>query len=224
MAPCLSQTNTQTQVLGPKRVEIRRRLSTLTSGLKPWIIVWPMKLSLSVLFALLAAVSLMAASSSSDSPPGDPVRALMSVQGSEALIVKRDVGRLEVGTPGAHRPLLSLAADGVASLRTGLERPAGGQPANVRETRDATGDLLWHVAHTSRGARLLVTQPGVLHPEGLHVVVFDNDDLHIASSDGGLLYARRTLEDGTLLEQEGVDGCDCALRTTPQGDVTTEGR
>ena len=56
------------------------------------------------------------------------------------------------------------------------------------------------------------------------IMLLDNDDLHVATGQGALLYARRTSVDGTLVEQEGADGCDCARRTSPQGVVTVEGR
>ena len=105
-----------------------------------------------------------------------------------------------------------------------MTRPEPGAQASVREVRGADGQIDWHVAHTSRGARLLVSRDGVLHPRGVELLLLDNDDLHVAAGDGSLLYARRTLTDGTLLEHEGVDGCDCARSTSAQGVVTVEAR
>ena len=211
------------QVRGSNRKRIASHASTLTSGLRPWIIVHLMKLQFSLAFALLASVILIA-SANSRAPVSDPIEAFSSIETGADLLVKRSVTRLDVGARGAVEPIFSLTGDGVARLRTNLSRPPQGAPAAVREVRGAKGELVWHVAHTARGARVLVAEPGVLHPKGLHVLLFDNDDLHVTTGDGALLYARRTLADGTLHEQEGIDGCDCARSTSAAGVVTVEVR
>ena len=173
---------------------------------------------------VLLALALLVAGAVGPGPESEPMAALSSLNPGEHLIVKRSVTRLEVGAPGSTEALLSVNSDGVATLRTGVERPAPSAAANVREARDASGAIVWHVAHTARGAQMLVAEPGVLHPKGLEVLVFDNDDLHVATGDGDVLLARRTLADGTLIEEEGPDGCSCRRTTSPEGRVTVEGR
>lgn len=195
----------------------------MTSGLEPWIIVTKMKLKLSLVFALLTSLALLA-SAVSTAPVSDPIGAFASLETGETLVVERSVTHLAVGASGDAEALFSLTGDGVGTLRTKLPRPPEGAQASVREVRGANGGVMWHVAHTSRGARLLVSDEGVLHPRGLQILLLDNDDLHVAAGDGTLLYSRRTLTDGTLLEQEGADGCDCARSTSPEGVVTVEVR
>ena len=195
----------------------------MTSGPSPWIIVPLMKAQISLALALLTSMILIAGVTTT-APIADPIGAFGSLQTGPELVVKREVLRLDVGAPGATEPIFSLTADGVATLRTKLDRPNKGSQASVKEVRGAQGELLWHVAHTARGAQLLVSEAGVLHPDGLQILLLDNDDLHVATGQGALLYARRTSVDGTLVEQEGADGCDCARRTSPQGVVTVEGR
>ena len=138
--------------------------------------------------------------------------------------MNRTLIRLDVGVPGSTESLFSITGEGIATLRTNLSRPPAGAPDSVREVRGAKGEILWRVAHTARGAQLLVSEEGVLHPQGLQVLWLDNEDLHVATGDGALLYSRRTLSDGTLQEQEGVDGCRCARSTSPEGVVTVEVR
>jgi hypothetical protein len=182
-----------------------------------------MKQKLPLAFAILASMALLV-SAVSVAPAPDPIGAFGSLETGDALVVKRDLTRLDVGAPGSVEAIFSLSDDGIATLQTGLTRPPAGSQASVREVLGANGEVDWHVAHTSRGARLLVSRDGVLHPRGVQVLLLDNDDLHVAAGDGSLLYARRTLTDGTLLEHEGVDGCDCARSTSPQGVVTVEAR
>jgi len=182
-----------------------------------------MKLQFPLAFAILTSVILIAGAATR-APAPDPIGALSSLEPGVELAVKRSVIRLDVGAPGTAESIFSIDGDGIATLRTKLSRPPQGASALVREVRGAGGEVAWHVAHTSRGARLFVSDEGVLHPEGLHVLLLDNDDLHVATGDGALLYSRRTLPDGTLQEQEGVDGCGCARSTSPAGVVTVEAR
>ena len=195
--------------------------SALTSGPEGWIIVSHMKKRLPLSFSLMAAV-LLVAGASDPLQVADPIGALSSLETGPELVVQRDLTRLDVGEPGATESVVSLARDGVATIRTELTRPAEVAAAVVREVQSRQGEVLWRLAHTARGARLFLSEPGVLHPRGLHMVLFDNDDVHVSTGDGDLMYARRTLPDGTLEEREGVDGCDCARSTSPEGVLTTE--
>ena len=175
-----------------------------------------MKNKLTYAFALLTSTMFLASAVSSV-PRADPISALASLATGDALVVHRTVTRLDVGARGDTTPVFSLTSDGIGMIRTQLPRPSEGSQASVREEQGPTGETMWRVAHTARGAKILVSGEGVLHPRGLDVLLLDNDDLVVTDGDGTLLYARRTLADGTLLEHEGIDGCDCARSTSPEG-------
>jgi len=176
---------------------------------------------------IITAFALSLALAAGAQPPGpvaDPVSAFAGLTSDARFVVERRSTGLLVGERRAEDPLFELSWEGIASLRTSLGRPAAGEQARVREVVDADGEVVMTLAQTARGARVLTTRAGVLHPLGLHVLLMDNDDLHVADGAGALIYARRTLPEGTLVEQEGADGCQCARTTGVDGQVTVESR
>lgn len=162
--------------------------------------------SLGALLALLASPALAAA------PDGGPtlLGALSGVASGRGLVVERTDGRLTV-RDHAHGDVLLLTAteEGVV-LPTDLRPPARDQAAATRVVRDRDGSALYTVSATGRGARLLSFEPGVLAKDGLAVVAFDNDDVHVADGAGRLLFSRVTSPEGGLLERAGAErGCGC---------------
>jgi hypothetical protein len=195
----------------------------LTWKVQPPIISAMMKRTTPLLLAATALVFLLAGTPDR-LPVADPVAALGALESTSTLSIHRSATELTILDLQSDRALFTLTSEGLATLSAYQERPELGAQAAVREITGPSGEVDLTVAETARGAKIMVTRPGVLHPRGLDVLLFDNDDLHVADGDGDLIYTRRTSPDGTLVEQEGTDGCRCMRTTTPAGQVSVEAR
>jgi hypothetical protein len=206
----------------PERASSYRR-PTLTWKVQPPIISAMTKPSLVALLAI-TSLGLLLAGTTDRVPVADPVAAFGALQSTDDLAIHRSATELSIGELQSNRTLFTLTSEGLATLSTDLGRPDTGAQARVREMSGPAGEVDFMIAETSRGAQLMITRPGILHPRGLHVLLFDNDDLHVTDGDGGLIYTRRTAPDGALVEQEGPEGCQCMRTTSTSGQVSVEAR
>lgn len=174
-----------------------------------------------MLAALTLPVLLLALHPAAPCEGLDLVGTLGDLRSSTALEVERQGTELVLSEVGSGAPILVASCDGL--LLQGPERfepPPPDQRAITHQVRDADGELLYTHAITSRGARITVLPAGGAAPDGLHVIAFDNDDVHVSDSKGRLMYSRTTTGVGALIEREGQDyGCGCERRTEPDGRV-----
>ncbi|MGM0574867.1 MAG: hypothetical protein ACQEXJ_03930 [Myxococcota bacterium] len=181
------------------------------------------RLTLPSVLALLALLALpgRAAAEASSCDGLDLLLTLSEVQSGPHLVVERDADSLTVLDP-ARRQVV-LRADCESLVERGPERvrrPVPGRQARTTIVRDEAGAPIYTHSVTSRGARITVIAPGEVNADGLHVVSFDNDDVHVTDGEGRLVFSRRTTSLGALIEREGpAYGCGCERSIDPDGRV-----
>lgn len=147
------------------------------------------------------------------------VAALGALTSGPELRVDRAAHRAAVRDARAGHDLLIATCDGLEVPPTTRAATRGAPPA-TEVARDARGQVVFVRTTTPLGARVTVIEPGHVNRDGLHVIAFDNDDLHVSDGLGALVFSRQTLPDGTLVERDPA-GCACERRTAPDGRVTT---
>ena len=173
-----------------------------------------------VLVALLALPTLAASP-----PPAGPdlVRGLASLRAAGPwLTVHRTADAVTVADPASAWVLLVAHERGLDRQGPdGLRYPDPGRAAATIVARDDAGATVYTHSLTADGARVTIFSPGRINAEGLHVIAFDNDDVHIQDGASELVYFRGTEDDGTLVERQGARyGCGCERRTAPDGRVS----
>lgn len=144
----------------------------------------------------------------------NPVTSLVSLASGSRIDVVRSVDTLALHHNG--RLLMKVTSLGVSLPEGDLIYPDVTASAHVDVVREpSTGEILYIRGLTRRGARLLIIEKGHVNRDGLHVLVFDNDDVHIRDGQGRLIYSRRIDANGTLHERHVT--CGCARVTSPQG-------
>ncbi|MCA9516057.1 MAG: hypothetical protein KC635_14030, partial [Myxococcales bacterium] len=133
--------------------------------------------------ALAALVSAPALAGAPDGAAGPTLLgALSAARTGGDLVVERVDGRLTI-RDRAHgdATVLTVTDDGVVvPLPADLRAPRRDEAAATRVVADRAGNTLYTVSATGRGARLVTFEPGVVDKDGLAVVAFDNDDVHVA--------------------------------------------
>ncbi len=169
----------------------------------------------------MVCVPALALSTPAASPSPDIRGAFSKLKSTATVAVERDKDGLRLVDSSRNVVLLEVGAEGVQIPAGDVGPPADGQPANTRELRDADGKLLWTISETSRGARSLRVAEGVVGPEALHVLTFDNEDFHASDGLGRLIASAQTEAEGAHIERVGATvGCGCERRVEADGRVT----
>ncbi len=144
----------------------------------------------------------------------NPISSVLGLSSSPRIDVVRDASTLSL--VHEERVIMEVTARGFRLTDEGVPNHGQDQQTYVEVVRDpATGQRLYTRGITGRGARLLVIEKGQINKEGLHVLSFDNDDVHISDGSGRLIYSRQTDGNGTLVERAAV--CGCTRVTNAQG-------
>lgn len=174
---------------------------------------------------LLPAASLAAppAPSAPDAPASGAscplVAALGALTSGRELRVDRLAQRAAIRDARAGHDLLVATCDRL-EVPAAPRRADRAAPPATEVARDARGQVVFVRTTTALGARVTVIEPGHVNRDGLHVIAFDNDDVHVSDGLGALVFSRQTLPDGTLVERDPA-GCACERRTDADGRVTS---
>jgi hypothetical protein len=167
---------------------------------------------------LIILVSLLLGPAASAQDDGlnrfSPLTSVLGLASGPQIEVIREAGALSLVHDG--RVLMHVSPGGFRFTDEEFSSVGQAVPAYVEIVREpVTGKRMYTLGITGRGARLLIIEKGQVNKEGLHVLSFDNDDVHVSDGSGRLIYSRRTDATGRLYEKNAA--CGCTRVTTWQG-------
>jgi hypothetical protein len=161
-----------------------------------------------------------------ETPPPYQPNLLVTLTGLSAgpdLDVVRAENQLAIIERSRKRVLLVAGPQGLLQMGPKDAPRSTRDQAATEVIRSPKGERVYSFSISKLGAHLTTVAAGQLNRGGLHVIAFDNDDLHISDGSGGLIFSRQLTPDGTLTESEGVGyGCGCERVTGPDGAVVVK--